>query len=167
MNISQINNFISASFIFSHCFHSGKFRKHRLFVCTFPLRKISRKENFVKCDWPTQIFRRKKFWSWKFSTFNNDIFGKFSVRGNFSRMEMAVTGGLDKFYTVVHEICRPTKVLETLRFRTATRLQRLPIQYMNNLDIVLALFTTPNHRFLRLDTTAAFQAATSATSNWV
>ena len=24
----------------------------------------------------------KKFWSWKFSTFNNDIFGKFSVRGN-------------------------------------------------------------------------------------
>jgi hypothetical protein len=33
---------------------------------------------------------------------------------------------------------------------------------MNNLDIVLALFTTPNHRFSRLDTTAAFQAATSA-----
>jgi hypothetical protein len=30
----------------------------------------------------------KKFWSWKFSTFNNDIFGKFSVRGNFSRVEM-------------------------------------------------------------------------------
>jgi hypothetical protein len=29
---------------------------------------------------------------------------------------------------------------------------------MNNLDIVLALFTTPNHRFSRLDTTAAFQA---------
>jgi hypothetical protein len=26
---------------------------------------------------------------------------------------------------------------------------------MNNLDIVLALFTTPNHRFSRLDTTAA------------
>ena len=41
---------------------------------------------------------------------------------------------------------------------------------MNNLDIVLALFTTPNHRFSRLDTTAvtaAFQAAKSATSNWV
>jgi hypothetical protein len=35
---------------------------------------------------------------------------------------------------------------------------------MNNLDIVLALFTTPNHKFSRLDTTAAFQAATSATS---
>ena len=33
---------------------------------------------------------------------------------------------------------------------------------MNNLDIVLALFTTPNHRFSRLDTTAAFQATTSA-----
>jgi hypothetical protein len=31
---------------------------------------------------------------------------------------------------------------------------------MNNLDIVLALFITPNHRFSRLDTTAAFQAAT-------
>jgi hypothetical protein len=31
---------------------------------------------------------------------------------------------------------------------------------MNNLDIALALFTTPNHRFSRLDTTAAFQAAT-------
>jgi hypothetical protein len=26
---------------------------------------------------------------------------------------------------------------------------------MNNLDIVLAVFTTPNHRFSRLDTTAA------------
>ena len=24
----------------------------------FPLRKIPQKENFVKCDWPTQIFRR-------------------------------------------------------------------------------------------------------------
>jgi hypothetical protein len=35
------------------------------------------------------------------------------------------------------------------------------LQYMNNLDIVLALFTTPNHRFSRLYTT------TSATSNWV
>jgi hypothetical protein len=31
---------------------------------------------------------------------------------------------------------------------------------MNNLDIVLARFITPNHRFPRLDTTAAFQAAT-------
>jgi hypothetical protein len=41
------------------------------------------------------------------------------------------------------------------------------LQYMNNLDIVLALFTTPNHSFSRLDATAAFQAATSATSNWV
>ena len=30
--------------------------------------------------------------------------------------------------------------------------------------MALALFTTPNHRFSRLDTTAAFQAATSATS---
>jgi F0F1-type ATP synthase beta subunit len=29
---------------------------------------------------------------------------------------------------------------------------------MNNLDIVLALFTTPYHRFSHLDTTAAFQA---------
>jgi hypothetical protein len=29
-----------------------------------------------------------------------------------------------------------------------------------------ALFATPNHRFSRLDTTAAFQAATSATSNY-
>jgi hypothetical protein len=42
---------------------------------------------------------------------------------------------------------------------------------MNNLDIVLALFTTPNYRFPRLDTRAAFQAATSAiqlqSSNWV
>jgi hypothetical protein len=32
---------------------------------------------------------------------------------------------------------------------------------MNNLDIVLALFTTLNHRFSRVDTTAAFQATTS------
>jgi hypothetical protein len=38
---------------------------------------------------------------------------------------------------------------------------------MNNLEIVLALFTTPNHRFSRLDTTAAFQATTSATSDRV
>ena len=34
---------------------------------------------------------------------------------------------------------------------------------MNNLDIVLALFTTPNHRFSHLDTTAAFQAGFSRT----
>jgi hypothetical protein len=42
------------------------------------------KENFVKCDWPTQIFRGKK--SLKVENFQllNDIFGKFSVRGNFS-----------------------------------------------------------------------------------
>jgi hypothetical protein len=39
------------------------------------------------------------------------------------------------------------------------------LEYMNDLDIVLALFTTPNHRFSRLDTTAAFQATTSAASN--
>jgi hypothetical protein len=37
------------------------------------------KKKFVKCDWPTQIFCRKKI-----STFNNDIFEKFSVRGYFS-----------------------------------------------------------------------------------
>jgi hypothetical protein len=37
---------------------------------------------------------------------------------------------------------------------------------MDNLDIVVALFITPNHRFSRLDTTAAFQAATNAISNW-
>ena len=49
--------------------------------------------------------------------------------------------------------------------RSLKRIEKL--QYMNNLDIVLALSTTPNHRFSRLDTTAAFQAATSATSNWV
>jgi hypothetical protein len=49
--------------------------------------------------------------------------------------------------------------------RSLKRIEKL--QYMNNLDIVLALFTTPNYRFSRLDTTAAFQAATSATSNWV
>jgi hypothetical protein len=35
-----------------------------MLICTsikahaFPLRKIPQKENFVKCDWPTQIFRR-------------------------------------------------------------------------------------------------------------
>jgi hypothetical protein len=45
------------------------------------------------------------------------------------------------------------------------RIEKLP--NMNNLDIVLALFTTPNHRFSRLDTMAAFKAATRATSNWV
>ena len=33
---------------------------------------------------------------------------------------------------------------------------------MNNLDIVLALFTRLNHRFSRLDATAAFQADTTA-----
>jgi F0F1-type ATP synthase beta subunit len=35
---------------------------------------------------------------------------------------------------------------------------------MNNLNIVLALFTTPNHRFSRLDTTAAFQAVVLASA---
>jgi hypothetical protein len=42
------------------------------------------KENFVKCDWPTQIFRRKKILKLKIFLLSNDIFGKFSVRGNFS-----------------------------------------------------------------------------------
>jgi hypothetical protein len=33
----------------------------------------------------------KKFWSWKFSTFyNNDIFGKCSVRGKFSWVQMGL-----------------------------------------------------------------------------
>jgi hypothetical protein len=43
-----------------------------------------RKENFFKCDCPTQIFRRKQI-------LNIDIFGKFSVHGNhgnFSLVEM-------------------------------------------------------------------------------
>jgi hypothetical protein len=35
------------------------------------------KENFVKCDWPTEIFRRKKILKLKF-------FETFSVRGNLS-----------------------------------------------------------------------------------
>ena len=34
------------------------------------------KEDFVKCDWPTQIFLREKFW--------NYIFEKFSLNNNFS-----------------------------------------------------------------------------------
>ena len=38
-----------------------------------------RKEKFVKCDWPTQIFN-----------FNDDIFGKFSVREKFSWVEMVL-----------------------------------------------------------------------------
>jgi hypothetical protein len=37
---------------------------------------------------------------------------------------------------------------------------------MNNLDIVLRSDNAKS-QFSRLDTTAAFQAATSATSNWV
>jgi hypothetical protein len=42
------------------------------------------KENFVKCDCGRHKFSvAKKFRSRKFSTFNNDIFGKFSVRENF------------------------------------------------------------------------------------
>jgi hypothetical protein len=45
--------------------------------------------------WNSMIGRHKfsvgkKFWSWKFSTFNNDIFGKFFVRGNFSWVEMGL-----------------------------------------------------------------------------
>jgi hypothetical protein len=37
---------------------------------------------------------------------------------------------------------------------------------MNNLVIVLALFTTPNRIFSRVDTTAAFQAATANKCNF-
>jgi hypothetical protein len=37
---------------------------------------------------------------------------------------------------------------------------------MNNLDIVLALFTTLNHGFSRLDTTAAFQATRTSKCNF-
>jgi hypothetical protein len=51
-------------------FHSGKF---------------SAEKKFVKFDWPTQIFRREKnFEVENRSTFNNDIFGTFSVRGKVS-----------------------------------------------------------------------------------
>ena len=77
-----------------------------------------RKEKFVKCDWP-EVVENFQLLTMIFSEnfLSAEIF-----------LEWNVTGGLDKFYTVVHEICRPTKVLETLRFRTATRLQRLPIQ---------------------------------------
>jgi hypothetical protein len=32
----------------------------------------------------------QNFWSWKFSTFNIDIFGTFSIRGNFSWVEMGL-----------------------------------------------------------------------------
>jgi hypothetical protein len=39
------------------------------------LKNFPQKENFAKCDWPTQTFRRKKISSRKFSIFNNDIFG--------------------------------------------------------------------------------------------
>ena len=59
--------------------------------CLFRLiRRIStqenfpRKEKFVKCDWPTQIFRWKKNLKLKIFNFYNDIFGKFSVHGKFS-----------------------------------------------------------------------------------
>ena len=47
--------------------------------------------------WPTRIFRRKNFEDENFRTFNNDIFGKSSVRGNFSWAEMGVKRVLDKF----------------------------------------------------------------------
>jgi hypothetical protein len=48
---------------------------------------ISTQESFHSGKWPTQIFRQK---SWKFSTFNNGIFGKFSFRGKFSWVEMSL-----------------------------------------------------------------------------
>jgi hypothetical protein len=51
----------------------------------FPLRKIFRRKKIL---W--NVIGRHKFWSWKFSTFNNVIFGKFSVRGNFSWVEMGL-----------------------------------------------------------------------------
>jgi hypothetical protein len=38
---------------------------------------------------------------------------------------------------------------------------------MNNLDIVRRSVYNAKSQISRLDTTAAFQAATSATSNWV
>jgi hypothetical protein len=71
---SKISRFFNQRFFKAH-FHSGKFSAER---------------NFMKYDWPTQMSRRKKIWSWKFSTFNNDIFGKFSIRGNFSWVEMGL-----------------------------------------------------------------------------
>jgi hypothetical protein len=46
---------------------------NRLLVRPISTREnFTQKENFVKCDWPTH--------DWKISTFNNDIFGKLSVR---------------------------------------------------------------------------------------
>jgi hypothetical protein len=55
----------------------------------FHSRKFSAEKNFVKFDWPTQIFRlEKNFEVENRSTFNNDIFGTFSVRGKVSWVEM-------------------------------------------------------------------------------
>ena len=58
--------------------------------CVWCTENFPRKEKFVKCDWPTQIFRRKKILKLKIFSFNNDIFGKFSVRGKFSWVEMGL-----------------------------------------------------------------------------
>jgi hypothetical protein len=53
-----------------------------------PLRKISVERKF----WPSQIFSWKKILELKIFNFNNNIFGKFFVRGNFSLVEMALEG---------------------------------------------------------------------------
>jgi hypothetical protein len=65
--------------------YKGRSRK---FSAISTKENFQRKEKFVKCDWPTQIYRRKKIL--KLKIFNNDIFGKFSVRGKFSCVEMGL-----------------------------------------------------------------------------
>jgi hypothetical protein len=57
-------------------FHSRKFSSERK-ICKMWL---------ADTNFPSE----KKFLSWKVSTFNNDIFGKFSVRGKFSWVEMGL-----------------------------------------------------------------------------
>jgi hypothetical protein len=71
----------------------GKFSVHGNFSLVVSTQEnFPRKENFFKCDCPTQIFRRKQILKLKiFNFFNIDIFGKFSVHGNhgnFSLVEM-------------------------------------------------------------------------------
>jgi hypothetical protein len=66
------------------------------------LRRIStrenfpQKENFVKCDWPAQMFRLKKMLKLKIFNF----FGKFSVRGNFSSVDMGLQRKCSREYNL-------------------------------------------------------------------
>ena len=67
----------------------------RTLKADFHWENFLQKENFVKCDWPAQIFlSEKKCWSWKFSTLWMIFFENFLSVEIFLEWKWALSWGL-------------------------------------------------------------------------